>query len=59
MRFEDLSLSGAKLIHGAPAVDNRGYFERILSAAALKDAGIIAQKGTPADEDVMYVEQGP
>jgi dTDP-4-dehydrorhamnose 3,5-epimerase len=40
MRFEDLSLSGAKLIHGAPAVDNRGYFERILSAAALKDAGI-------------------
>jgi dTDP-4-dehydrorhamnose 3,5-epimerase len=40
MRFEDLPLSGAKLIHGVPAIDNRGYFERLLSAAALKDAGI-------------------
>ena len=32
MRFETLPLAGAKLVHGEPIIDDRGYFERILCA---------------------------
>jgi dTDP-4-dehydrorhamnose 3,5-epimerase len=42
MRFEDLPLSEAKLIHGEPNVDERGYFERIFCADTLLRAGIQA-----------------
>lgn len=43
MKFEDLPLSGAKLIHGAPNIDERGSFERIFCADALLRAGIHAK----------------
>ena len=46
MRFEDLPLHGAKLIHGDPAVDARGYFERIFCTDTLSREGI----GSPFPE---------
>jgi dTDP-4-dehydrorhamnose 3,5-epimerase len=32
VRFETLALAGAKLLHGQPIIDDRGYFERVLCA---------------------------
>lgn len=40
MNFEALPLAGAKLIVGAPAVDQRGYFERIFAEDEMRTAGL-------------------
>lgn len=42
MRFEDLPLAGAKLIVGAPSVDQRGYFERLFDEDEMRAAGLPA-----------------
>ena len=42
MRFEDLPVAGPKLINGAPAVDGRGYFERIFDAELMQASGLPA-----------------
>jgi dTDP-4-dehydrorhamnose 3,5-epimerase len=40
VRLEDLPLAGAKLMVGSPAVDKRGYFERIFAAEFMQAAGL-------------------
>lgn len=40
MRLEDLPLTGAKLIVGAPAIDQRGYFERIFAVDDMQASGL-------------------
>lgn len=40
MRLEDLPLAGAMLMVGSPAVDERGYFERIFAAEFMQAAGL-------------------
>jgi len=42
MEFEHLPLAGARLICAAPILDERGSFERIVSAASLRREGLIA-----------------
>jgi dTDP-4-dehydrorhamnose 3,5-epimerase len=40
MKFEDLPLAGAKLMVGSPAVDERGYFERIFAQEFMQAADL-------------------
>ena len=40
MRLENLPLAGARLMVGSPAIDERGYFERIFAAEFMARAGL-------------------